>query len=260
LWALPLTQPPTRMTCFLASGVLHSAAPTTVWIVVLSFVFLECAFIIGLFLPGDSLLFAAGVVLAAHEQEVSAWALAFAAPVAAVVGNHVGFLVGRRTGVRILARKDGRILNRVNLDRAAAFFERWGFWSVVVARWLPWVRTLAPMIAGAAGMDNRRYILANSLGRVTWVPILLPARVLRRRSAGHDALGQAGHHNRLHRVLHRGHRIRPVPLPPRDAPPRRRRPHPRRVPLTPGPLPPSRGSQHTESGLSAHLSRGSQHT
>jgi len=158
---------------FLASGVLHSAAPTTVWIVVLSFVFLECAFIIGLFLPGDSLLFAAGVVLAAHDQEVSAWALALAATVAAVIGNQVGFLVGRRTGVRILARKDGRMLNRANLDRAAAFFERWGFWSVVVARWLPWVRTLAPMIAGAAGMDNRRYILANSLGAVTWVPILL---------------------------------------------------------------------------------------
>ena len=158
---------------FLASGVLHSAAPTTVWIVVLSFVFLECAFIIGLFLPGDSLLFAAGVVLAAHDLEISAWTLALAATVAAVVGNQVGFLVGRRTGVRILARKDGRILNRTNLDRAAAFFERWGFWSIVVARWLPWVRTLAPMIAGAAGMDNRRYILANSLGALTWVPILL---------------------------------------------------------------------------------------
>jgi len=157
----------------LASGVLHRAAPTTVWVIVLSFVFLECAFIVGLFLPGDSLLFAAGVVLAEHDQELSAWLLALAATVAAVAGNQVGFMVGTRTGVRILARKDGRILSRRNLDRAAAFFERWGFWSVVVARWLPWVRTLAPMIAGAAGMDNRRYITANALGAVTWVPTLL---------------------------------------------------------------------------------------
>jgi membrane-associated protein len=157
----------------LASGVLHRAAPTTVWIVVLSFVFLECAFIVGLFLPGDSLLFAAGVVLAGHDQEISAWLLALAATVAAVAGNQVGFMVGQRTGVRILARKDGRILSRQNLDRARAFFDRWGFWSVVVARWLPWVRTLAPMIAGAAGMDNRRYITANSLGAITWVPTLL---------------------------------------------------------------------------------------
>jgi membrane-associated protein len=157
----------------LATGVLQRAAPTTVWVVVLSFVFLECAFIVGMFLPGDSLLFAAGVVLAAHDQELSAWLLALAATCAAVGGNQVGFMVGRRTGVRILARKDGRILNRTNLDRARAFFDRWGFWSVVVARWLPWVRTLAPMIAGAAGMDNRRYITANSLGAITWVPTLV---------------------------------------------------------------------------------------
>jgi membrane-associated protein len=156
-----------------ASGVLHRAAPTTVWVVVLSFVFLECAFIIGLFLPGDSLLFAAGVVLAAHDQELSAWLLALAATGAAVGGNQVGFLLGRRTGVRILARKDGRILNRDNLKRARQFFDRWGFWSVVVARWLPWVRTLAPMIAGAAGMENRRYITANALGALVWVPTLL---------------------------------------------------------------------------------------
>jgi len=156
-----------------ASSALQRAAPTTVWIVVLSFVFLECAFIIGMFLPGDSLLFAAGVVLAAHDQELSAWLLALVATVAAVAGNQVGFLIGRRTGVRILARKDGRILNRTNLDRSREFFTRWGFWSVVVARWLPWIRTLAPMIAGAAGMDNRRYITANSLGAITWVPALL---------------------------------------------------------------------------------------
>lgn len=156
-----------------ASGMLTKATPTMVWVVVLSFVFLECSFIIGLFLPGDSLLFAAGVVLAGHDQELSAWLLAGMATVAALGGNQVGFLIGRRTGTRILARKDGRILNRANLARARAFFDKWGFWSVVVARWLPWIRTLAPMIAGAAGMDNRRYIGANAIGGLIWVPTLL---------------------------------------------------------------------------------------
>lgn len=156
-----------------SSFALHRAAPVTVWVVVLAFVFLECAFILGLFLPGDSLLFAAGVVLAARDLEVSAWTLALAATVAAVAGNQVGFLIGRRTGVRILARKGGRILNRANLDKTGRFFERWGFWAVAVARWLPWIRTLAPMIAGAAGMDNRRYLAANALGAVLWVPTLL---------------------------------------------------------------------------------------
>jgi membrane-associated protein len=162
-------------TSLFASGLLTEATPTMVWVVVLSFVFLECSFIIGLFLPGDSLLFAAGVVLAGHDQELGAWLLAGSATAAALGGNQVGFLIGRRTGIRILARKDGRILNRANLARARAFFDRWGFWSVVVARWLPWVRTLAPMIAGAAGMDNRRYIAANALGAVIWVPTLLLA-------------------------------------------------------------------------------------
>lgn len=156
-----------------AAGFLEAAAPTTVWLVVLSFVFIECAIIIGMFLPGDSLLLAAGVILAQHDHELGAWALATVATAVAVAGNQAGYLVGRRTGARLLARKDGRILNRANLQRARDFLDRWGFWSVVVARWLPWVRTLAPMIAGAAGMNNRRFIIANAVGAVTWVPILI---------------------------------------------------------------------------------------
>ncbi|HEY2207432.1 MAG TPA: DedA family protein [Pseudonocardia sp.] len=156
-----------------AFGPLRSAAPAVVWVIVLSLVFLECAVIIGMFLPGDSMLFAAGVVLAGHHQEAGAWALALTATLVAIAGNHVGFLIGKRTGTKILARKDGRVLNRANLEKARAFFDRWGIWSVVVARWLPWIRTLAPMIAGAAGMNTRRYLLANSVGALMWVPTLL---------------------------------------------------------------------------------------
>jgi membrane-associated protein len=157
----------------LASGLLGDAGPTTVWLVVLVFVFLECASVIGLFLPGDSLLIAAGVLLADQGLETGAWALAGVATVVAVTGNQVGYLAGRYTGTRMLARKEGRVLNRANLARATAFFERWGLWAIIVARWIPWVRTLAPMIAGAARMDNRRYILANAVGAACWVPTLL---------------------------------------------------------------------------------------
>jgi membrane-associated protein len=157
----------------LAVGFLGDAGPTTIWAVVLTFVFLECASLLGLFLPGDSLLFAAGVLLAGHGHESSAWALGAVATAVAVAGNQVGYLVGRYTGTRMLARKQGRVLNRTNLTRATAFFERWGFWAIVVARWIPWVRTLAPMIAGAARMDNRRYILANAVGAACWVPTLI---------------------------------------------------------------------------------------
>ena len=157
----------------LAAGVLADAGPVTIWVVALAFVFLECAFVVGLFLPGDSLLIAAGVLLAGHGHESGAWALGGIATVVAVTGNQVGYLAGRYTGTRMLARKDGRVLNRANLTRATAFFERWGFWAIVVARWIPWVRTLAPMIAGAARMDNRRFITANAVGAACWVPTLL---------------------------------------------------------------------------------------
>ncbi|GAA1879815.1 DedA family protein [Pseudonocardia ailaonensis] len=157
----------------LAFDPLGSAGPLTVWIVVLSFVFLECAFVVGLFLPGDSLLIAAGVVLAAHHQELSAWLLSAAAVLVAVAGNQVGYLVGRYTGTRIKTRQGGRILTRANLDRAGRFLDRWGFWSIVVARWVPWIRTLAPTIAGAARMDNRKFVLANLVGGIVWVPTLL---------------------------------------------------------------------------------------
>jgi membrane-associated protein len=146
-----------------------------VWLIVLSFIFFECAFIFGLFLPGDSLLFAAGVVLAQHNSELSAWALSGVALVVAVVGNQVGYYIGRHTGTRVLARKGGKVLNRQNLKRAGDFLDRRGFWAVVLARWIPWIRTLAPMIAGAARMDIRRFTLATTIGAVAWVPTLVLA-------------------------------------------------------------------------------------
>ncbi|MEU0877663.1 DedA family protein [Lentzea sp. NPDC005914] len=154
---------------------LETAGPVAVWLIVLSFIFFECAFIFGLFLPGDSLLFAAGVVLAQHNSEVSAWALSGVALIVAVVGNQVGYFIGRTTGTRVLARKGGKVLNRQNLKRAGDFLDRRGFWAVVLARWIPWIRTLAPMIAGAARMELRRFTLATTLGAIAWVPTLVLA-------------------------------------------------------------------------------------
>jgi membrane-associated protein len=153
---------------------LQTAGPLMVWVVVLAFVFAECAFIIGLFLPGDSLLFTAGIVLAEQQAPEHAWALCVVATIVAIVGNQLGYYIGRRTGTRLLAaRRGGRVLNRRNLERARRFLNRRGFVAVVLARWLPWVRTLAPLIAGAAGMNSRRYLLATSVGAVVWVPSLV---------------------------------------------------------------------------------------
>ncbi|OLF09451.1 hypothetical protein BLA60_20040 [Actinophytocola xinjiangensis] len=157
----------------LSSGVLASAGPVMVWVIVLGFVFTECAFIVGLFLPGDSLLFAAGVVLAQHDHEASAWLLSIAATVTAVVGNLVGYYVGHKTGNALIARRGGRVLNHENLERAREFLDRRGFLAIVLARWIPWIRTLAPLIAGAASMDRRRFLLATSIGGLAWVPTLV---------------------------------------------------------------------------------------
>ncbi|WP_026360578.1 DedA family protein [Amycolatopsis nigrescens] len=152
---------------------LDTAGPTLVWVIVLSFVFVECALIIGLFLPGDSLLFAAGVVLAQHGADANAWLLSAAALVVAVVGNQVGYYIGQRTGTKFIARRGGKVLNRHNLDRARSFLDRKGFFAIVAARWIPWVRTLAPLIAGAARMDPRRFMLATAAGGLLWVPTLV---------------------------------------------------------------------------------------
>ncbi|GLZ33237.1 membrane protein [Lentzea sp. NBRC 105346] len=154
---------------------LETAGPVAVWLIVLSFIFFECAFIFGLFLPGDSLLFAAGVVLASHGSELSAWGLSITATVVAVIANQIGYYVGKHTGTRVLARRGGKVLNRRNLTKAGDFLDRRGFWAVVLARWIPWVRTLAPMIAGAARMDLRRFTLATTIGALAWVPTLVLA-------------------------------------------------------------------------------------
>ncbi|MEC3975662.1 DedA family protein [Amycolatopsis sp. H20-H5] len=152
---------------------LDTAGPVLVWVIVLSFVFVECALIIGLFLPGDSLLFGAGVVLAQHGSDANAWFLSLAALIVAVFGNQVGYYIGRSTGTKLIARRGGKVLNKHNMDRAQRFLDRKGFFAIVAARWIPWIRTLAPLIAGTARMDIRRFTLATALGGLLWVPTLV---------------------------------------------------------------------------------------
>jgi membrane-associated protein len=158
-----------------AFGHLETAGPVMVWVIVLAFVFVECAFLIGLFLPGDSLLFTAGVVLSQRDGAVDAFALSATAVVVAVIGNQVGYYIGRQTGTTLVGRPGARVLTQARLARAQVFLDRHGWWSVVLARWIPWIRTLAPLIAGAARMDARRYLASTAVGAVLWVPALVLA-------------------------------------------------------------------------------------
>lgn len=161
----------------LAAGVfgpLETAGPMLVWLIVVTFVFLECAFIVGLFLPGDSMLLTAGIVLAGHASgAVHVWALAAGAAIAAIAGNQVGYVIGHRTGHRLVARRGGKYVTTAHLHKVNVLLDRHGFWSVLVARWIPWVRTLCPMVAGAARMNHRTYTVASTLGALAWAPVLL---------------------------------------------------------------------------------------
>ncbi|MFD4295018.1 DedA family protein [Rhodococcus sp. NPDC058532] len=155
-------------------GPFENVGPVVVWVLVLTFVFLECAFIVGLFLPGDSMLLTAGIVLAGHASGAgNVWALSAGAAIAAIAGNQVGYAIGHRGGHHLAARRDGRYVNTENLHKVNALLDRHGFWSVLIARWIPWVRTLCPLVAGAARMNHRRFTVASTLGALAWAPVLL---------------------------------------------------------------------------------------
>jgi membrane-associated protein len=140
-----------------------------VYLVVFGFVFVESGLLIGFLLPGDSLLFAAGLVSATDGSGVSLTVLIIGVLVAAVAGDSVGYAFGARLGRPWLERRAaGGRLDARHLRRAEAFYERFGWFAVVAARWIPWVRTFVPILAGAARMPYRRFLPANILGAVIW--------------------------------------------------------------------------------------------
>ena len=145
-----------------------------VYLVVFGFVFVESGLLVGFLLPGDSLLFAAGLVAAAEGSGVSLTVLIAGVLVAAVGGDSVGYAFGARLGRPWLRRRvEGGRLDARYLRRTEAFYERFGWFAVVTARWIPWVRTFTPILAGAARMPYRRFLPANVAGAVVWGPGLL---------------------------------------------------------------------------------------
>jgi membrane-associated protein len=129
--------------------------------------FAECGLLVGFFLPGDSLLFTAGL-LAAGGLIAPLWVLLVALPVAAVAGNLVGYGIGRAAGPAVFDRRDSRLFKAEYVTRSRAFFDRNGARAIVLARFVPVVRTFATVMAGAARMDLRRYVLFSVIGGVAW--------------------------------------------------------------------------------------------
>jgi membrane-associated protein len=157
---------------------LDTLGAAAVYLVVIGFVFVECALLVGFFLPGDTLLFAGGLVAADAVRGVELGWLVAGVLVAAVVGETVGYLIGARMGLPLLRRRQGRVLTPQRVARAEAFTARYGVLAIISARWIPWVRTFAPLLAGATRMAWPKFLLANVVGAICWGPTLVLAGYL----------------------------------------------------------------------------------
>ena len=137
------------------------------YVVLVTIVFTETGLLVGFFLPGDSLLLTAGLVAAAGELNI--WGLNGLLIMAAILGDSVGYTIGWRVGPRLFAREKSLLFNPRHVERTRRFYERHGAKTIVIARFVPIVRTFAPVVAGVGQMRYRRFLLYNVLGGVGWV-------------------------------------------------------------------------------------------
>jgi membrane-associated protein len=129
-------------------------------------VFAESGLFFGFFLPGDSLLLTSGLL--AYKGELDIMILLPLLFVAAVLGDNVGYWFGYKTGPRIFSRPNSLLFRRENLLKAKAFYEKHGGKTIVLARFMPFIRTFAPIVAGAVAMEYRRFMIFNLLGALIW--------------------------------------------------------------------------------------------
>ncbi|MGH3872518.1 MAG: VTT domain-containing protein [Pseudonocardiaceae bacterium] len=131
-------------------------------------IFAECGLLIGFFLPGDSLLFTAGLFVANGIIGTPIWLVCLLLTGCAVVGNAVGYLIGRAAGPALFNRPDSRLFRREHVDKTHAFFEKHGPRAIVLGRFVPIVRTFITAIAGVGRMDPRRYLTYSVIGGIAW--------------------------------------------------------------------------------------------
>ena len=145
---------------------LSPVAPFLFYVVVGGIIFIETALLVGFFLPGDSLLFSAGLVAAARS-DVNIVILVLTVFLAAFIGDQVGYVLGRKIGRPYFQRRNSKRMQKMLL-KSERFYEKYGWWSVVIARYIPWVRTFVPPIAGTVKMNYYKFLSANALGAFLW--------------------------------------------------------------------------------------------
>jgi membrane-associated protein len=141
--------------------------------VVFAIVFAESGLMIGFFLPGDSLLFTAGLLSVSNTSIAPLPILIVGCAIAAIAGDQVGYAFGKKVGPPLFSRPDSRFFKQKHLRQAEAFFERHGSKTIILARFTPIVRTFAPIVAGASSMKYRTFVLYNVIGGIAWTTSML---------------------------------------------------------------------------------------
>jgi membrane-associated protein len=131
-------------------------------------IFAECGLLVGFFMPGDSLLFTAGLFVANGFIGAPIWLVCLLVTVCAILGNVVGYWIGRKAGPALFNREDSRLFKREYVDKTHAFFEKYGPRAIVLARFVPIVRTFITAIAGVGRMDVRQYLVYSTIGGIAW--------------------------------------------------------------------------------------------
>lgn len=139
---------------------------------VMGIIFAESGLLLGFFLPGDTLLFSAGFLATKDVFGISIHVMVLLLIIAAILGEAVGYGFGHKVGHRIFRRKDSALFNPDNLVRAEKFYEKYGPITIMLARFVPVVRTFVPVVAGAAKMNMRVFTFYNILGAVLWISIV----------------------------------------------------------------------------------------
>ncbi|HVH45805.1 MAG TPA: VTT domain-containing protein [Labilithrix sp.] len=143
----------------------------TTYAILMAIVFVETGLVIMPFLPGDSLLFAAGAV--ASRGILNPGLLAVGLIVAAILGDTVNYHVGKAIGPRVMKGESSRLFNKKHLEKTHKFFDKYGGKTIILARFVPIVRTFAPFVAGAGAMNYKKFILYNIVGAALWVTLML---------------------------------------------------------------------------------------
>lgn len=131
-------------------------------------VFAECGMMVGFFLPGDTLLFTAGFLVQQNVLGINIHALILVLWIAAVFGDNTGYFIGKKFGRRLFKKPDSLFFHKDNLERAEEFYKKYGAFTVIIARFIPVVRTFAPVVAGIGNMDYKKFFTFDVIGGLLW--------------------------------------------------------------------------------------------